>query len=192
MIAGASEGGAAVFKLQCARAHPHALHLTLNFTFIDACFSRYFQQQACLAQSPQLYKQMTAACSDLERVFEIGPVFRAENSNTHRHLCEFHGLDLEMVIDEHYYEVLKVFSDLFVFIFRGLNERFAREIEAVRAQHPFADLVFTDPTVRISYAEGIEMLQASGVPSPWATTSARRRSARSARSSRPSSTRTSS
>jgi aspartyl/asparaginyl-tRNA synthetase len=139
ILGGASEGGSSVFQL------------------------KYFGEPACLAQSPQLYKQMTAACSDLERVFEIGPVFRAENSNTHRHLCEFHGLDLEMVIDEHYYEVLKVFSDLFVFIFRGLNERFAREIEAVRAQHPFADLVFTDPTVRISYAEGIEMLQASGV-----------------------------
>ena len=83
MIAGASEGGAAVFKLQCARAHAHALHLTLNFTLIDACFSRYFQQQACLAQSPQLYKQMSI-CSDFERVFEIGPVFRAETSNSHR------------------------------------------------------------------------------------------------------------
>jgi aspartyl-tRNA synthetase len=48
---------------------------------------------------------MTAACSDFERVFEIGPVFRAENSNTHRHLCEFHGLDMEMIMNEHYYEV---------------------------------------------------------------------------------------
>lgn len=36
---------------------------------------------------------------------EIGPVFRAENSYTHRHLCEFTGLDLEMAIYEHYYEV---------------------------------------------------------------------------------------
>lgn len=42
--------------------------------------------------------------SDFERVFEIGPVFRAENSNTHRHLCEFTGLDFEMAINEHYFE----------------------------------------------------------------------------------------
>lgn len=42
--------------------------------------------------------------SDFERVFEIGPVFRAENSNTHRHLCEFTGLDFEMAIHEHYFE----------------------------------------------------------------------------------------
>ena len=81
ILGGASEGGSSVFRL------------------------KYFGDDACLAQSPQLYKQMAAACSDLERVFEIGPVFRAENSNTHRHLCEFHGLDLEMAINEHYYEV---------------------------------------------------------------------------------------
>ncbi len=47
---------------------------------------KYFGADACLAQSPQLYKQMCAACSDFERVFEIGPVFRAENANTHRTL----------------------------------------------------------------------------------------------------------
>jgi aspartyl-tRNA synthetase len=45
---------------------------------------KYFNQPACLAQSPQFYKQMTAACGGFERVFEIGPVFRAEDSNTHR------------------------------------------------------------------------------------------------------------
>ena len=45
---------------------------------------KYFGNDACLAQSPQLGKQMAAACSDFERVFEIGPVFRAENSNTVR------------------------------------------------------------------------------------------------------------
>lgn len=43
-----------------------------------------------------------------DRVFEIGPVFRAENSNTPRHLCEFTGLDFEMTIFEHYYEALDV------------------------------------------------------------------------------------
>ena len=60
LIGGASEGGSNVFKLQ------------------------YFNQSACLAQSPQFYKQMSAACGGFERVFEIGPVFRAEDSNTHR------------------------------------------------------------------------------------------------------------
>ncbi|CAD6233556.1 unnamed protein product [Miscanthus lutarioriparius] len=81
LISGSSEGGAAVFKLL------------------------YNGQPACLAQSPQLYKQM-AICGGFERVFEVGPVFRAENSNTHRHLCEFVGLDAEMEIKEHYFEYL--------------------------------------------------------------------------------------
>ena len=139
ILGGASEGGSSVFTL------------------------KYFGDDACLAQSPQLYKQMAAACSDLERVFEIGPVFRAENSNTHRHLCEFHGLDMEMAICEHYFEVLDVFSEMFIFIFDGLNARFKTEIEAVRAQHPFEDLRYTRPSLRITYAEGVKMLQDSGV-----------------------------
>lgn len=80
LIAGSSEGGAAVFRLD------------------------YKGQPACLAQSPQLHKQM-AICGDLGRVFEIGPVFRAEDSYTHRHLCEFTGLDVEMEIKKHYFEV---------------------------------------------------------------------------------------
>ena len=46
------------------------------------------------------------------RVFEIGPVFRAEDSNTNRHLCEFTGLDFEMAIIEHYYEAMGVSEQL--------------------------------------------------------------------------------
>ena len=46
-------------------------------------------------------------CADFERVYEIAPVFRAENSQTHRHMTEFIGLDLEMAIDEHYHEVME-------------------------------------------------------------------------------------
>lgn len=100
LIGGASEGGANVFKLT------------------------YFDQPACLAQSPQLYKQMAAACGGFERVFEIGPVFRAENSNTHRHLCEFTGLDFEMAIIEHYYEALELMGNMFVYMFDGIADRY--------------------------------------------------------------------
>ena len=56
----------------------------------------YYGQPASLTQSPQLYKQM-AVMADLDKVYEVGPLFRAENSNTSRHLAEFIGLDLEMV-----------------------------------------------------------------------------------------------
>lgn len=86
LIGGASEGGTNVFKF------------------------KYFNQDACLAQSPQLYKQM-AIIGDMKKVFEIGPVFRAENSLTSRHLCEFTGLDYEMEIKEHYFEVLDVVGE---------------------------------------------------------------------------------
>lgn len=139
IIGGASEGGSEVFKLD------------------------YFGQPACLAMSPQLHKQMTAACGGFERVFETGPVFRAENSNTRRHLCEFTGLDLEMAIHEHYDECLEVFSDLFIYIFDGLKERCAQELERVREQHPFEDLEYCRPTLKISYEEGCALLRAAGV-----------------------------
>lgn len=52
--------------------------------------ARYFDRNAFLAQSPQLAKQL-AISADFGRVYEIGPVFRAENSNTHRHLTEYTG-----------------------------------------------------------------------------------------------------
>eukprot|EP01060_Flectonema_neradi_P039037 TRINITY_DN842_c1_g1_i1.p1 TRINITY_DN842_c1_g1~~TRINITY_DN842_c1_g1_i1.p1 ORF type:complete len:583 (+),score=144.43 TRINITY_DN842_c1_g1_i1:44-1792(+) len=111
IIPAASEGGASVFKLG------------------------YFGKDAFLAQSPQLYKQM-ALMGDLERVFEIGPVFRAENANTHRHLCEFVGLDVEMEIKEHYYEVLDVAEALFTYIFDNLHSQCSEFIERVNAQWP--------------------------------------------------------
>jgi aspartyl/asparaginyl-tRNA synthetase len=139
IIGGASEGGSDVFTLD------------------------YFGQEACLAMSPQLHKQMTAACSGFERVFETGPVFRAEKSNTRRHLCEFTGFDLEMAIHEHYDEVLEVFSDLFISIFDGLNQRCKTEIERVREQHPFEDLKYLTPTLKITYAEGCKLLREAGI-----------------------------
>jgi nondiscriminating aspartyl-tRNA synthetase len=139
IIGGASEGGSEVFTLD------------------------YFGQEACLAMSPQLHKQMTAACSGFERVFETGPVFRAENSNTRRHLCEFTGFDLEMAINEHYDEVLAVFSDLFIAIFDGINDRCKSELERVREQHPFEDLKYLKPTLKITYAEGCKLLRQAGV-----------------------------
>ena len=65
---------------------------------------------------------------DMGRVYEIGPVFRAENSNTHRHLTEYTGLDLEMEIDNHYHEVMDMLDQLFLHIFRGLYSGFRDEV----------------------------------------------------------------
>ncbi|CAG8448011.1 10908_t:CDS:10 [Rhizophagus irregularis] len=122
LLGAASEGGANVFKVQ------------------------YFKGEAYLAQSPQLYKQM-CICSDFERVFEIAPVFRAEDSNTHRHMTEFVGLDLEMAFEEHYHEVLEILQELLVFVFNGLKNRFSSEIEAVKKQYPSTNFEFLQKTL---------------------------------------------
>ena len=132
LISAASEGGANVFKLD------------------------YFGKDAFLAQSPQLYKQM-GICSDLFRVFEIGPVFRAEDANTHRHLCEFTGLDLEMEFKEHYHEVLAVIGNMFIYIFKNLNKQYAAELAAVHAQYPFEPLKFDDKLLILTFKEAKAM-----------------------------------
>lgn len=104
---GATESGASVFQLE------------------------YFGRPAFLAQSPQLAKQMCIS-ADLEKVYEVGPVFRAENSNTHRHLTEYTGLDLEMAIDEHYHEALDLIDATLKHIWKGLYNRFEREMSVIK------------------------------------------------------------
>lgn len=137
LLATASEGGSSVFQL------------------------KYFDRLAYLAQSPQFYKQM-ALMADLPGVFEIGPVFRSENSLTHRHMTEFVGLDIEMPFKEHYDEVLDVMDGIFDFIFHGLTTEFKHEIEAVRAQFPFEDLKWSYPCLRLEYKDAIKLLVAEG------------------------------
>lgn len=68
---------------------------------------------------------------DFRRVFEIGHVFRAENSHTHRHLCEFIGLDIEMAINQSYHELMDVMAELFVYVFSNLEKRFQKELSII-------------------------------------------------------------
>eukprot|EP00560_Eucampia_antarctica_P006755 CAMPEP_0197825534 /NCGR_PEP_ID=MMETSP1437-20131217/2588_1 /TAXON_ID=49252 ORGANISM="Eucampia antarctica, Strain CCMP1452" /NCGR_SAMPLE_ID=MMETSP1437 /ASSEMBLY_ACC=CAM_ASM_001096 /LENGTH=595 /DNA_ID=CAMNT_0043425557 /DNA_START=269 /DNA_END=2059 /DNA_ORIENTATION=+ len=137
LISGESESGAGVFTTD------------------------YFGTTACLAQSPQLYKQM-AISSDLDRVFEIGPVFRAENSNTRRHLCEFTGLDLEMAISDHYMETLEVIHNMFKHIFTGLEDRFAKELATIREQYLSEPLAFTRQPCVLHWPEAQQILTEKG------------------------------
>uniref|UniRef100_A0A0A9GNJ3 aspartate--tRNA ligase n=1 Tax=Arundo donax TaxID=35708 RepID=A0A0A9GNJ3_ARUDO len=104
-----------------------------------------------------------AVCGGFQRVFEVGPVFRAEDSNTHRHLCEFTGLDVEMTIKEHYFEVCDVVDRLFVAIFDHLNKNCTKELETIQRQYPFKPLKYLRTTLRIDYDEGIRMLKEAGV-----------------------------
>lgn len=121
----------------------------------------YFKGAAFLAQSPQLAKQMAIA-ADFGRVYEIGPVFRAEDSNTPRHMTEFTGLDLEMAFEEHYHEVLELLGNLFLFIFRELPKRYAREIATVRKQFPSDDFLVPDEVVKLEFPEAISLLRGAG------------------------------
>ncbi|PWA65363.1 hypothetical protein CTI12_AA336800 [Artemisia annua] len=69
-----------------------------------------------------------------------GPVFRAEDSYTHRHLCEFTGIDVEMEIKEHYSEVMDIVDHLFVNVFDKLKERCQKELDAIGKQYPITPL----------------------------------------------------
>ena len=137
LLATASEGGSTVFQL------------------------KYFDRFAYLAQSPQFYKQM-ALMADLPGVFEIGPVFRSENSLTHRHMTEFVGLDLEMPFREHYHEVLDVMDAMFNYIFTGLTSQFKNELEAVKQQYPYEDLKWSYPCLKLEYKDAIKLLVQHG------------------------------
>ncbi|POS84890.1 aspartate-tRNA ligase [Erysiphe pulchra] len=139
LIGAASEGGANVFRLP------------------------YFEKEAFLAQSPQFYKQFEIA-GGRKRVFCVSPVFRAENSNTPRHMTEFTGLDLEMEIEEHYHEVLEILEGVFLYIFRELSTRYREEIELVRSIYHSEELLLPEPgkEVRLTFAEGQALLRAEG------------------------------
>ncbi|KAI1392550.1 aspartyl-tRNA synthetase [Hypoxylon trugodes] len=139
LIGAASEGGANVFSLP------------------------YFEKQAFLAQSPQFYKQIEIA-GGRKRVYCIGPVFRAENSNTPRHMTEFTGLDLEMEIEENYHEVIDMIEGVMLYIFRGLEQRCKEQIELIRAIYPSDDFLLPEPgkEVRLTFAEGQKLLREEG------------------------------
>jgi aspartyl/asparaginyl-tRNA synthetase len=102
--------------------------------------------------------------SRFPRVMEIGPVFRAENSNTARHLTEFTGLDLEMEFQENYHEVMGLLEDLMLFIFKELNVRCKKETELVRSAYHVEDFKLPESgkVPRIPFVEGIKMLRETG------------------------------
>ncbi|CAK9118648.1 unnamed protein product [Durusdinium trenchii] len=137
LISGESEGGAEVFRVD------------------------YFGSKASLAQSPQLYKQM-AMSADLPGAFEVGPVFRAENSNTARHLCEFTGLDFEMPIRWHYEEVIKVIHETLSTIFHRLEEEQQEELTIIRKMYPSEAPRFLEEPCVLHWEEAMELLSSNG------------------------------
>ena len=89
---------------------------------------KYFDRNAYLAQSPQFYKQMAMA-SGFERIFEVGPVFRAEKSYTSKHTTEFTGFDLEFSYINSFYDVMKMEEGLIKAGLTAVNEKFGAQIK---------------------------------------------------------------
>ncbi|MBR4435068.1 MAG: aspartate--tRNA(Asn) ligase [Clostridia bacterium] len=104
LIGAASESGADVFEV------------------------KYFDRKAYLAQSPQFYKQMAMA-SGFERIFEVGPVFRAEKSFTSKHTTEFTGFDLEMSYIESYRDVMDMEAGMLAYALGVVKEKYGESIK---------------------------------------------------------------
>ncbi len=88
----------------------------------------YFGKTASLAQSPQIYKQMSVV-SGLEKVYSIEPIFRAEKSHTTRHLTEFTGIDIEMGFIENENDVMDVVEKYFHFLLTEIKENYPNELK---------------------------------------------------------------
>jgi nondiscriminating aspartyl-tRNA synthetase len=94
----------------------------------------YFGERAFLAQSPQFYKQMGVAV--YERVFEVGPVFRAEPHQTTRHVNEYTSLDLEMGFIDGQEQVMGLEAAFLRWAFEKLPELCGYELELLKAEVP--------------------------------------------------------
>jgi len=106
LIGAESESGAGVFKVE------------------------YFDRDAFLAQSPQFYKQMAMAAG-FERIYETGPVFRAEKFASRKHATEFTGFDLEFSYIESFHDVMHMEEEMLEYALRGVKEKYGDEIKKV-------------------------------------------------------------
>ena len=147
IIASASEGGTNLFPMM------------------------YFDTPAFLSQSPQLYKQL-AVLGGMERVFEIGPAFRAEKHDTYRHLNEFVSFDIEAAwCDDE--DVMGVLERMIHSIWRSVAENDGHLIEIINHYRATKGLQPVDveipkvPFPRISYDEAIDIVKSGGGQIEW-------------------------
>ncbi len=106
LIGAASESGSDVFEL------------------------KYFDRKAYLSQSPQFYKQMAMAAG-FDRIFEVGPVFRAEKSFTNKHATEFTGFDVEMSYINSFRDVMAFEAELLQYALKCVSEKYGEQIKAL-------------------------------------------------------------
>ena len=91
---------------------------------------KYFDRKAYLAQSPQFYKQMAMA-SGFNRVFEVAPCFRAENSNTSRHATEFTSFDVEFSYINSFNDVMNLEAEMLAYALSKTNEEWKDDIKNI-------------------------------------------------------------
>ena len=114
---------------------------------------KYFDRSAYLAQSPQFYKQMAMA-SGFERIFEVGPVFRAEKSYTSKHTTEFSGFDLEFSYINSFRDVMKMEEELLTHMLKCVKEKYGDEIKELFGTEVIVPTTpFPVITLRELYAE---------------------------------------
>jgi aspartyl-tRNA synthetase len=134
LMASASESNAELFKLE------------------------YFETHAYLAQSPQFYKQM-AMMAGFGRIFEIGPVFRADPSFTSRHATEFVSVDIEVSWIDSHEDVMAIQEQLLVRAISAVKEKHGEEIKRL---FDVDVVVPTVPFPRIPLAEAVDIVKARG------------------------------
>ena len=136
IIASATEGGAELFAVD------------------------YFGEKAFLAQSPQLYKEQLVM--SLEKVFEVGPFFRAEESHTRRHLSEFVSVDVEQAFADA--EDVMVLLELLVqHTCKAVKDKFPKELEVLKHKIQVPAVPFK----RLTYDEVLRDLKKEGIEVPW-------------------------
>ena len=123
---------------------------------------KYFEGKAYLAQSPQFYKQMAMAAG-FERVFEIGPVFRADPSFTSRHMTEFTGIDMEISWIESHEDVMAFTERWLQHCYQQLKEKMGEEIQSTFGVELKVPEV---PFPRLTMAKTYEILKGIGYKLP--------------------------
>ena len=108
----------------------------------------YFNLRACLAQSPQFYKQMMVGV--FERVFEVGPVFRAEKHNTSRHLSEYTSLDFEMGFIKSFEDIMAMETAMLQYMMDHMREKYADQLEMLKVSLPDVSSI---PAIRFDEAK---------------------------------------
>jgi aspartyl-tRNA synthetase len=134
VVASGAEGGSTLFKLD------------------------YFGRPAYLAQSPQLYKQMLMS-TGLDRIYEVGPAFRAEHSNTNRHVTEFISFDGEMSWISSQSDIMAMIERIVDHILKGLKEKGSKQL-ALLGKDVNVPAV---PYPVLTYSECLRMLSDKGM-----------------------------